>query len=71
MKLLPVSLGCDKNLVDSEHMIAHLTAAGYELTDDDNEDLCEDFHSARVIITKKYTDELLKNILLSLQKAFN
>ena len=37
MKLLPVSLGCDKNLVDSEHMIAHLTAAGYELTDDDNE----------------------------------
>ena len=41
------------------------------ITDDDNEDLCEDFHSARVIITKKYTDELLKNILLSLQKAFN
>ena len=34
MKLLPVSLGCDKNLVDSEHMIARLCAAGYELTDD-------------------------------------
>ncbi|MBO4890835.1 MAG: 30S ribosomal protein S12 methylthiotransferase RimO, partial [Lachnospiraceae bacterium] len=33
MKLLPVSLGCDKNLVDSEHMIARLMAAGYELTD--------------------------------------
>ncbi len=37
MKLLPISLGCDKNLVDSEHMIAMLSAAGYELCDDENE----------------------------------
>ena len=37
MKLLPVSLGCDKNLVDSEHMLALLCAAGYELCDDENE----------------------------------
>ncbi len=37
MKLLPVSLGCDKNLVDSEHMIALLSAAGYELCDDEND----------------------------------
>lgn len=37
MKLLPVSLGCDKNLVDSEHMIAALLRAGYTLTDDENE----------------------------------
>ena len=37
MKFLPVSLGCDKNLVDSEHMISALCAAGYELTDDENE----------------------------------
>ncbi len=37
MKLLPISLGCDKNLVDSEHMIAKLLGAGYELCDDENE----------------------------------
>ena len=37
MKLLPVSLGCDKNLVDSEHMIARLCAAGFELTDEEKE----------------------------------
>lgn len=41
------------------------------ITDRDNEELCKDFHSGNVIITNKYTDELLKNILLSLQKAFN
>ena len=37
MKLLFVSLGCDKNLVDSEHAIALLSAAGFESVDDENE----------------------------------
>ena len=37
MKVLFVSLGCDKNLVDSEHMIAKLSAGGYELTDDEEQ----------------------------------
>ena len=37
MKLLPVSLGCDKNLVDSEHMTAALCDAGYSLCDDEAE----------------------------------
>ena len=37
MKVLFVSLGCDKNLVDSEHMIARLSAGGYELTDDETQ----------------------------------
>ncbi len=37
MKLFFVSLGCDKNLVDSEHMIAKLNAAGLELTDEEKE----------------------------------
>ena len=37
MKLLVVSLGCDKNLVDSEHMIALLSDRGYTLTDDEEE----------------------------------
>ncbi len=36
-KLLLVSLGCDKNLVDSEHMLALLSAHGYGFTDDEDE----------------------------------
>lgn len=35
MKLLFISLGCDKNLVDTEIMLGILTKAGYELTDDE------------------------------------
>lgn len=37
MKLLFISLGCDKNLVDSEFMIGKLTSEGIQLTDDENE----------------------------------
>ncbi|MCI8505088.1 MAG: 30S ribosomal protein S12 methylthiotransferase RimO [Lachnospiraceae bacterium] len=35
MKILFVSLGCDKNLVDSEEMLGLLSGAGYEFTDDE------------------------------------
>lgn len=37
MKILFVSLGCDKNLVDSEMMLGMLTEKGYQFTDDENE----------------------------------
>ncbi len=37
MKLLFVSLGCDKNLVDSEVMLGLLSEKGYELTEDEME----------------------------------
>ncbi|MCR5743578.1 MAG: 30S ribosomal protein S12 methylthiotransferase RimO [Lachnospiraceae bacterium] len=37
MKILFVSLGCDKNLVDSEKMLALLSKSGYEFTDDEQE----------------------------------
>ena len=37
MKLLFISLGCDKNLVDTEHMLAMLTADGITLTNDEQE----------------------------------
>ncbi len=37
MKVLFVSLGCDKNLVDSEVMLGLLREKGYEITDDDNQ----------------------------------
>ena len=37
MKILFVSLGCDKNLVDSEEMLGLLGSRGYEFTDDEAE----------------------------------
>ncbi|MDO5134683.1 MAG: 30S ribosomal protein S12 methylthiotransferase RimO [Eubacteriales bacterium] len=35
MRILFISLGCDKNLVDSEEMLGLLTRGGHELTDDE------------------------------------
>lgn len=35
--LLLISLGCDKNLVDSEKMLGLLSAAGYRIVDDESE----------------------------------
>ena len=37
LKILFVSLGCDKNLVDSEHMLGTLAGHGYEMTDDEED----------------------------------
>lgn len=37
MKLLFISLGCDKNLVDSEEMLGILTSSGIELTNEEEE----------------------------------
>ena len=37
MKILFVSLGCDKNLVDTEMMMGELLQKGYEFTDDETE----------------------------------
>lgn len=37
MKILIISLGCDKNLVDTEKMIGLLSERGYEFTDDEAE----------------------------------
>lgn len=37
MKLLFISLGCDKNLVDSEEMLGMLTRKGHEITDSEEE----------------------------------
>ena len=35
MKLFFISLGCDKNLVDSEEMLGALTEKGFQITDDE------------------------------------
>lgn len=37
MKILFISLGCDKNLVDSEHMLGMLCENGFSVTDDERE----------------------------------
>lgn len=37
MKVLFISLGCDKNLVDSEYMLGILREQGYDFTDDEME----------------------------------
>lgn len=37
MKIMFISLGCDKNLVDSEMMLGMLADRGYEFTDDETE----------------------------------
>ena len=37
MNVLFISLGCDKNLVDSEVMLGLLAKEGYQMTDDEQE----------------------------------
>ncbi|MCB7505917.1 30S ribosomal protein S12 methylthiotransferase RimO [Blautia sp. MSK20_18] len=37
MKILFISLGCDKNLADSEEMLGLLTSGGHEITDDETQ----------------------------------
>lgn len=37
MKILFISLGCDKNLVDTEVMLGMLTSRGHQMTDDETE----------------------------------
>ena len=37
MKIVFVSLGCDKNLVDTEMMMGQLAEAGHEITNDESE----------------------------------
>lgn len=41
-KIAVVSLGCDKNRIDTEHMLAYLSSGGHVITDD--------FDDASVII---------------------
>jgi len=53
MKILFISLGCDKNLVDSEEMLGILTEKGFEITDDERDadvivvNTCSFIHDAK------------------------
>ena len=61
MKILFISLGCDKNLVDTEVMLGMLASRGYEMTNDEQEadiiviDTCCFIHDAK--------EESIQNIL--------
>ena len=61
MKILFISLGCDKNLVDSEVMLGMLTGKGYEITDDENEADVVDVNTCCFIGDAK--EESIHNIL--------
>ena len=37
MKILFISLGCDKNLTNSEEMLALLTESGHEIVDSEED----------------------------------
>ena len=61
MKILFISLGCDKNLVDTEVMLGMLASRGYEMTNDEQEadiiviNTCWFIHDAK--------EESIQNIL--------
>ena len=61
MKILFISLGCDKNLVDTEVMLGMLASRGYEMTNDEQEadiiviNTCCFIHDAK--------EETIQNIL--------
>ena len=61
MKILFISLGCDKNLVDTEVMLGFLASRGYQMTDDETQadiiviNTCCFIHDAK--------EESIRNIL--------
>ena len=56
MKILFISLGCDKNLADSEEMLGLLTGNGHEIVDSEEEadaiviNTCCFIHDAKALI---------------------
>ena len=57
MKILFISLGCDKNLADSEEMLGLLTAGGHEITDDETQ-------ADAIVINILYMQKLLWKIMI-------
>lgn len=77
MKILFISLGCDKNLVDSEVMLGLLTKKGYTLTNDETEadvivvNTCCFIHDAKeesietILEMAQYKEENLKALVVA------
>ena len=53
MKILFISLGCDKNLVDTEVMLGLLASRGYEMTDDERQADIIVINNAALSMTQK------------------
>ena len=60
-KVLMISLGCAKNLIDSEQMLALLDKAGYEVTDEPEEADCAVINTCAFIESAQ--SEAIENIL--------
>ena len=56
-----VSLGCPKNLVDSEVMMGQLKEAGYEITN--NADEADTLSSIRAVLSNRRKQESIEAIL--------
>lgn len=77
MKILFISLGCDKNLVDSEVMLGLLTEKGYTITNDEQEadvivvNTCSFIHDAKeesimtILEMAAYKEENLKALVVT------
>ena len=52
-KVLFISLGCDKNLADSEEMLGTLVENGYEITNDEREAEAIVINTCAFIMTQK------------------
>ncbi len=66
MKVCLISLGCDKNLVDSEKMLGLLRDAGHEITDDENEAEAIIINSCCFIHDAK--EESIENIIAAAER---
>ena len=62
MNILFVSLGCDKNLVDTEVMLGMLASRGYQMVEDESEadiiviNTCCFIHDARKRVSRRFGD---------------
>ncbi len=77
MKILFISLGCDKNLVDSEVMLGMLAEKGYSLTDDETQadviviNTCCFIHDAKeesietILEMAQYKEQNLKALIVA------
>ena len=64
-KILFISLGCDKNLVDSEVMLGILADHGFEMTDtEDDADIKPLLFFAPIILLYSFFDATNKNSIL-------
>ena len=73
MKVFFASLGCDKNLVDSEVMLSLLAKDGFTITDDENDaEIAAEFRDPavadRIQVISQHVDVALRRLQLAQKK---